>query len=70
MLPLLSALNADTGLPHKILLDEAHHYPRRPRVLPALIDLELAGYILVTYRVSGLPQSIREARRRGRDRDP
>ena len=58
LLPLLVSLRRRTGLPHKVLLDEAHYYlgatdgNRR-------IDLELAGYILVTYRISGLAPAIR-----------
>jgi len=58
LLPLLATLRRHTGLPHKILLDEAHYYLGRPES-DQLLDLELAGYILVTYRVSGLCPSIR-----------
>jgi hypothetical protein len=58
LLPLLVTLRRNTGLPHKILLDEAHYFLGGPDV-SRLIDLELAGYILVTYRISGLPTSIR-----------
>jgi hypothetical protein len=58
LLPQLIALRRQTGLPHKILLDEAHYYLGRPDCAP-LIDPELAGYILVTYRISGLIPSIR-----------
>ena len=58
LLPLLIALRRRTGLPHKILLDEAHHYLAGPNG-SRLIDAELAGYILVTYRISGLDPSIR-----------
>ena len=58
LLPLLITLRRRTGLPHKILLDEAHYYLGGPDA-NRLIDAELAGYILVTYRVSGLAESIR-----------
>jgi hydroxymethylpyrimidine pyrophosphatase-like HAD family hydrolase len=58
LLPLLIALRRRTGLPHKILLDEAHYYLGGTNS-SRLIDSELAGYILVTYRVSGLAESIR-----------
>ena len=58
LLPLLVTLRRRTGLPHKILLDEAHHYLSGPDCR-GLIDPELAGYILVTYRISGLSPSIR-----------
>ena len=60
LLPLLVSLRRRTGLPHKILLDEAHYYLDGPDS-SGLIDLELAGYILVTYRISGLAPSIRTA---------
>ena len=57
LLPLLVTLRRRTGLPHKILLDEAHYYLGGPGS-NRLIDLELAGYVLVTYRISGLAPSI------------
>jgi hydroxymethylpyrimidine pyrophosphatase-like HAD family hydrolase len=57
LLPLLVTLRRRTGLPHKILLDEAHYYLGGPDS-GRFIDSELAGYILVTYRISGLAQSI------------
>jgi hydroxymethylpyrimidine pyrophosphatase-like HAD family hydrolase len=58
LLPLLIALRRRTGLPHKILLDEAHYY-LGAHDSDRLIDSELAGYILVTYRISALAPSIR-----------
>jgi hydroxymethylpyrimidine pyrophosphatase-like HAD family hydrolase len=58
LLPMLVTLRRQTGLPHKILLDEAHYFLGGPDV-SNLIDLELEGYIFVTYRVSTLPASIR-----------
>jgi hydroxymethylpyrimidine pyrophosphatase-like HAD family hydrolase len=58
LLPLLITLRRRTGLPHKILLDEAHYY-LGAQDSDRLIDSELAGYILVTYRISGLASSIR-----------
>ena len=57
LLPLLAALRRRTGLPHKILLDEAHYYLNTPDS-GRLIDPELAGYILVTYRISALAEPI------------
>ena len=53
LLPLLATLRRQSGLPHKILIDEAHYYLGEPDGRN-LIDPELAGYILVTYRVSGI----------------
>jgi len=61
LLPLLITLRRRTGLPHKILLDEAHYYLGGPDA-GRLIDSELAGYILVTYRISGLAASIQTTR--------
>jgi len=58
LMPLLNALRRQTGLPHKILLDEAHYCLGQPGGAE-LIDPELAGYILVTYRISALDASIR-----------
>ena len=53
LLPVLAELRRRTGLPHRIVLDEAHYFLDRPDV-QSLLDLELAGYALVTYRVSQL----------------
>jgi hydroxymethylpyrimidine pyrophosphatase-like HAD family hydrolase len=58
LLPLLVTLRRSTGLPHKILLDEAHYFLSGPDT-SHLIDPELAGYILVTYRISALAPAIR-----------
>ena len=60
LLPTLAAMRRQTGLPHKILLDEAHYYLGAPEGR-RLIDAELAGYILVTYRVSGIDEEVRTA---------
>jgi hydroxymethylpyrimidine pyrophosphatase-like HAD family hydrolase len=60
LLPLLVTLRRNTGLPHKILLDEAHYFLSGADSAQ-LIDPELAGYILVTYRVSRLPDHVRQA---------
>lgn len=59
LLPLLVTLRRNTGLPHKILLDEAHYFLRGSDD-SRLIDPELAGYIFVTYRISSLPTPIRQ----------
>ncbi len=57
LLPVLVALRRRTGLPHKILLDEAHYFLSGKQSAQCF-DRELAGYILVTYRVSALDPSI------------
>jgi hypothetical protein len=53
-------LRRQTGLPHKILVDEAHYFLGTPGS-ELLIDPELAGYILVTYRISDLDPAVRTA---------
>jgi hypothetical protein len=60
LLRMLAALRRRTGLPHKILLDEAHYF-LGDQDSRDLIDAELAGYILITYRVSALDEAIRSA---------
>jgi len=58
LLPLLATIRRQTGLPHKILVDEAHYFlPATDGI--AAIDAELGGYILVTYRISALDPAIR-----------
>jgi hydroxymethylpyrimidine pyrophosphatase-like HAD family hydrolase len=59
LLPLLMTIRRNTGLPHKILLDEAHYF-LSGRDVSRIVDPELEGYIFVTYRVSNLPQPVRE----------
>jgi hydroxymethylpyrimidine pyrophosphatase-like HAD family hydrolase len=53
VLPGLATLRRHSGLPHRILVDEAHYFLHDPDVLK-LLDLELNGYTLVTYRASKL----------------
>jgi len=60
LLPLLVRLRRATGLPHKILLDEAHHFLSGPNYAE-LMDDEFASYILVTFRVSSLAAGLRTA---------
>jgi hypothetical protein len=58
LLPQLMALRRRTGLPHKILLDEAHLFLAHGSHT-RLIDPELAGYIVVTFRLSTLDPALR-----------
>jgi hypothetical protein len=53
VLPALASLRQHTGLPHRIVLDEAHYFLHDPGV-SALLDLDLNGYTLVSYRASRL----------------
>jgi hypothetical protein len=48
-----ATLRRCTGLPHRIVIDEAHYYLSGPDSKD-LIDLDLNSYTLVTYRASDL----------------
>ena len=56
-LPALNAIRRRTGLPHRILLDEAHYFLHDARAAH-LLDLELNGYTVITYNASRLPQEL------------
>ena len=63
LLPALADLRRRTGVPHRILLDEAHYFLHEAGVAQ-LLDLELAGYTLVTYQPSRLhPDVMRRPKR-------
>lgn len=53
VLPALATLRRHTGLPHRIVIDEAHYFLDDPHA-PDLLDLEASAYTLVTYRASRL----------------
>jgi hypothetical protein len=53
----LSALRRARGLPHRIVLDEAHHFLRSPNIR-AVVDADLGAYTLVTYRLSDLQPEV------------
>lgn len=53
VLPALATLRRHTGLPHRIVVDEAHYFLDDPHA-PNLLDLDSGGYTLVTYRASKL----------------
>lgn len=57
LLPSLAMLRRVTGLPHRIVVDEAHYFLENSHH-PGLLDLELNGYTLVTYRASRLPPDV------------
>jgi hydroxymethylpyrimidine pyrophosphatase-like HAD family hydrolase len=57
VLPALNVLRRRTGLPHRILLDEAHYYLHDDDS-HRLLDLERNGYTIVTYCASRLPRAL------------
>jgi hypothetical protein len=58
LLPMLASLRRTTGLPHRIVVDEAHYFLREPNV-KQLLNLELEAYTVVTYRPSDLHPDLR-----------
>ncbi len=60
LLPMLAALRRRTGLPHRIVIDEAHYFLHESNV-EDLLDLDLGAYTLVTYRASDLNPNVRNA---------
>jgi len=59
LLPMLASLRRTTGLPHRIVVDEAHYFLHEPNV-KQLLDLDLNAYTLVTYRPSDLHPDFRK----------
>lgn len=59
-LPAINRLRARTGLPHRIVLDEAHYFLEDAGA-HQLLDLDRNGYIAVTYWASRLPKELLEA---------
>ncbi|MGO9435526.1 MAG: HAD hydrolase family protein [Terracidiphilus sp.] len=53
LMPMLISLRQNTGLPHWIVVDEAHYFLHDPNI-GDLLDLELGSYGVVTYRPSDL----------------
>ena len=60
LLPMLAAIRRATGLPHRIVIDEAHYFLHDPNV-DELLDLKLGAYTLITYRLTDLDPSLRNA---------
>jgi hypothetical protein len=59
LLPMLASLRRNTGLPHRIVIDEAHYFLHEPNV-QQLLDIELGAYTIVTYRPSDLHPDLRK----------
>jgi hydroxymethylpyrimidine pyrophosphatase-like HAD family hydrolase len=57
LLPALATLNRRTGLPHRVIIDEAHYFLNSAPAHEQL-DLQGNGYTLVTYRASHLPKAL------------
>ncbi len=53
LLPALMRLHRNTGLPHRLVIDEAHYFLNQPDARE-FIDFALGGHAFVTYRVSDL----------------
>jgi hydroxymethylpyrimidine pyrophosphatase-like HAD family hydrolase len=60
LLEALNRLRRTTGLPHKVVVDEAHYFLNRLDD-PDLFDQVLGGFILATYRISDLSPDILKA---------
>lgn len=57
LLPALNEIRRRTGLPHRIVVDEAHHFLQE-RNGTRFLDLERNGYTFVTYWASRLPEEL------------
>lgn len=60
LLPAVATLRHHTGLPHRIVLDEAHYFLHDVSVSD-MLDVELNGYTLVSYRSSRLHADVLKA---------
>jgi hydroxymethylpyrimidine pyrophosphatase-like HAD family hydrolase len=60
ILPALNGQRRRTGLPHRVLLDEAHYYLHDADA-ERLLDFKQNGYIVVTYCASRLPGALLQA---------
>jgi hydroxymethylpyrimidine pyrophosphatase-like HAD family hydrolase len=57
VLPALNVMRRRTGLPHRIVVDEAHYF-LHDATASHLLDLETNGYTFVTYCASRLPPEL------------
>lgn len=59
-LPALNVMRRRTGLPHRIVVDEAHYFLHDAQA-GSLLDFEMNAYTIVTYWASRLPRQLLEA---------
>ncbi|HEY3600630.1 MAG TPA: HAD hydrolase family protein [Chthoniobacterales bacterium] len=59
LLPMLASLRRSIGLPHWIVVDEAHYFLHQPN--ERCIDFELAAYVMSTYQPSQLHPELLKA---------
>ncbi len=59
-LPALNLLRARSGLPHRIVIDEAHYFLHDDGA-EGLLDLQRNGYTVATYCASRLPKALLDA---------
>ena len=57
VLPALKVLRRRTGLPHRVVLDEAHYYLHDSDA-HRLLDFDQNGYTVITHRATHLPKSL------------
>jgi hypothetical protein len=57
LLPVINAVRRRTGLPHRIVIDEAHYFLHDADA-DHLLDLDGHGYTFVTYQASRLPAAV------------
>ena len=57
VLPALNVMRRRTGVPHRIIVDEAHYF-LHDAVERRLLDLDFNGYTVVTYWPSQLPAEL------------
>jgi len=57
VLPSINEIRRRTGLPHRIVIDEAHYFLHGEGA-EHLLDFDLNGYTVVTYWASRLPQAL------------
>ena len=60
VLPSLSEIRRSTGLPHRIVIDEAHYFLHDADA-GRLLDFDMNGYVVVTHLASRLPARLLEA---------